>query len=65
MELLLTQKLLIDGLKLFQVSQGKAMVVMMLMDTEEKRWRMMKFMQDNLSATEEKLVAEAYRIATK
>lgn len=63
MELLLTQKLLIDGLKLFQVSQGKAMVVMMLMDTEEKRWRMMKFMQDNLSATEEKLVAEAYRIA--
>lgn len=65
MELLLTQKLLIDGLKLFQVSQGKAMVVMMLMDTEEKRWRMMKFMQDNLSATEEKLVAEAYRIAAK
>lgn len=65
MELLLTQKLLIDGLKLFQVSQGKAMVVMMLMDTEEKRWRMMKFMQAHQTATEDEIVAEAYRIATK
>lgn len=63
MELLLTQKLLIDGLKLFQVSMGQSMVIMMLMDTEEKRWSLMKYLQKHLSASEEEIVEEAQRIA--
>ena len=64
MELLLTQKLLLDGLKLFRVSKGQCMVIMMLMDTEEKRWRLMEYLQNHLNASEEEIMTQARRITT-
>lgn len=71
MELTTTEKLLIRGLKLFNVPRGNAMVVMMLLDTEEKRWDMLTFMADSLEKsekcepmlTEDEIVRTAYMIA--
>ena len=64
MELLLTQKLLLAGLKLFRVSKGQCMVIMMLMDTEEKRWSLMEYLQNHLNASEEEIMTQARRITT-
>jgi len=61
----ITEKLLLDGLRLFQLSKGNCILVMMLMDTDEKRWILMDYLTNTLNATENQIVDKAYRIAAK
>lgn len=71
MELSTTEELLIDGLILFNVARGNAMLVMMLLGTEKKRWAMLEFMLEALeksekrepNLTEDEIVRTAYMIA--
>ena len=63
MALTTAEKLLLRGLKLFQLQRGNMMLVMMLMDTEEKRWSLMTYLTNSQHATEEEILNEAYRIA--
>lgn len=59
------QKLLVQCLKNFtSLGKGKSAVVYLLMDTEEKRLDMMRFIMDNQQATSEQIMTEAYRIAS-
>ncbi len=63
MKLTKAEKLLLQGLKIFGLRRGNAMLVMMLMDTEQKRWDLMEYMVANQYATEEEIMDVAHRIA--
>ena len=63
MALTKTEKLLLQGLKIFGLRRGNTMLVMMFMDTEQKRWDLMEYMIANQYATEEEIIDVAHRIA--
>lgn len=63
MALTKAEELLLRGLKLFKLRRGNVILAMMLMDTEEKRWVLMEYMAKNENATENEIIAEAYRIS--
>ena len=63
MALTKAEKILLRGLKLFGLRRGNAMLVMMLMDTEQKRWNLMEYMVANQYATEDEILAIANQIA--
>lgn len=63
MALTKAEKLLLRGLKLFELKRGNAMLVMMLMDTEQKRWDLMEYMVANQYATEDEILAKGHQIA--
>lgn len=66
MALTKTEKLLLRGLKLFGLRKGNTMLVMMLMDTEQKRWDMILFLKEiiesEIEITEEQIVDIAYQM---
>ena len=57
------EELLLCGLKFFPIRTGRLMLVMTLMNEEDKRWEMMRFLAKNLDASEDDILDEAYRIA--
>lgn len=56
------EELLLCGLKFFPIRTGRLMLVMTLMNEEDKRWEMMRFLAKNLDASEDDILDEAYRI---
>lgn len=63
MSLTTAEKLLMEGLGFFDMKKGSKVLALMLMDTEDKRWNLINFLADHKDATEDEIVAEAYRIA--
>ena len=59
------EKLLLNGLKLFGLGRGNALLVMMLMDTEQKRWNLMEYMVANQYAKEDEIIDITYQIHNK
>ena len=55
--------MVLRGLKVFKLRRGNIMLVMMLMNTEEKRYNLMTFMTNSPNATEAEIIEEAYKIA--
>ena len=66
MALTKTEKLLLDGLKLFGLRRGNAFLTMFLLDTDEKRWDMILFLKEIIESekeiTEEQIVDLAYQM---
>ena len=63
MELTENQKLLINGLKAFGVSKGKAAAIFMTAQRERHAVALMEYMADHPEATEEELLDKAREIA--
>ena len=62
MELSETQKLLVNGLKLFKVEKECIVGIMLMLKEEDQMWDMMDYMADNLKATQEELLLKATEI---
>ena len=62
MELSETQKLLVNGLKLFKVEKECIVGIMLMLKEEDQMWDMMDCMADNLKATQEELLLKATEI---
>ena len=66
MALTKTEKLLLDGLKLFGLRRGNAFLTMFLLDTDEKRWDMILFLKEIIESekeiTEKQIVDLAYQM---
>lgn len=56
---------LIDGLKLREVSNGKAAAIYCMIETDEKRMDMIQYILENKKGTEDEFLNEARRIAAK
>lgn len=56
---------LIDGLKLREVSKGKAAAIYCMIETDEKRMDMIQYILENKKGTEDEFLNEARRIAAK
>lgn len=63
MSLTKAEKLLIEGLQIFQVSEGMAAAIFMTLQTEEQQLAMMGYMIEHEGASGEELLDQARRIA--
>ena len=61
------EQLLIDGLKICQLRRGNIILAMFLMDTDEKRWDLINFLEKILLSeeqiSEDDIMNEVQRIA--
>ena len=65
MGLSIAEKLLLDGLRIFHVHRGNAMLIMLLLKTDEMRWDLMNYMVAHQEATEDELVSLARSISSE
>ena len=65
MELTKAQELLIDCLKHFGVSKGKAMVVCLMLKEEAQRMDMIEYLLNEPEMTDEKALEMARRLAAR
>ena len=67
MALTKTEKLLIDGLKLIKLRRGNIILAMFLLDTDEKRWDMILFLEEvlkrEIEITEEQIMDVVHHFA--
>ena len=57
------KQFLLGGFKAFGVDKGMAVLMFVILDSEEQKAEMVEYMMEHLKATEEELVEEAYKIA--
>ena len=62
-ELTMTEWDLLGGFKAFGVDKGMAVLMFVILDSEEQKAEMVEYMMEHLKATEEELMEEAYKIA--
>ena len=65
MELSETQKLLINGLKLFKMEKEEIIIIMILLQEEDQMNSLMHFMINHREANQEDILEEAVNIAAK
>ena len=58
-----TEKLLLDGLRAFELPRGVRLRIFLMLDNEEQMWQMIDYMVQHQSAQSNELLAVAERIA--